>query len=53
MKDLHTLQYQHGTGLDQPPCEVYNPDDLAACKANGVAVTATEGAVQTIQVTAN
>ncbi|HEY6389963.1 MAG TPA: carboxypeptidase regulatory-like domain-containing protein [Bryobacteraceae bacterium] len=39
--------------LDQPPCDVYNPDDLAACKANGVPVTATEGAVQTIQVTAN
>jgi Carboxypeptidase regulatory-like domain len=39
--------------LDQPPCEVYNPDDLAACKASGVQVTATEGAVQTVQVTAN
>jgi hypothetical protein len=39
--------------LDQPPCEVYNPDDLAACKANGVPVTMAEGALQTIQVTAN
>jgi len=39
--------------LDQPPCEVYNPDDLAACKASGVPVTATEGAVQAVQVTAN
>jgi hypothetical protein len=39
--------------LDQPPCEVYNPDDLAACKAGGVAITVAEGAQQTIQVTAN
>jgi Carboxypeptidase regulatory-like domain len=38
--------------LDQPPCEVYNPDDMAACKASGVQVTATEGAARTIQVTA-
>jgi hypothetical protein len=38
--------------LDQPPCEVYNPDDLAACKANGVPVTAIESTVQTVQVTA-
>ena len=39
--------------LDQPPCEVYNPDDLAACKASGVPVTATESTVQTVQVTAS
>jgi hypothetical protein len=39
--------------LDQPPCEVYNPDDLAACKANGVPAAMAEGALQTIQVTAN
>ncbi len=38
--------------LDQPPCEVYNPDDLAACKASGVKVTAVEGSPQTVQVTA-
>jgi hypothetical protein len=38
--------------LDQPPCEVYNPDDLTACKASGVRVTAVESVQQTIQVTA-
>jgi len=38
--------------FDQPPCEVYNPDDLAACKAHGVSLTVSEGALESVQVTA-
>ncbi len=39
--------------LDQAPCEVYNPDDMPACRAHGVAVTLPEGASQSLQVTVN
>ena len=39
--------------LDQPPCEVYNPDDLPACLAHGVRVQVSEGGTTSIQVTAN
>ena len=38
--------------FDQPPCEVYNPDDLAACKAQGVRVAISEDALESIQVIA-
>ena len=39
--------------LDQPPCEVHNPDDLPACLAHGVRVQVSEGGTESIQVTAN
>jgi hypothetical protein len=39
--------------LDQPPCEVYNPDDFLACQQIGVRVTVGEGEQQSIQLTAN
>jgi hypothetical protein len=39
--------------LDQPPCEVHNPDDLPACLAHGVRVQLSEGSAESIQVTAN
>jgi hypothetical protein len=39
--------------LDQPPCEVYNPDDFLACQQVGVSVTVGEGEQQSVQVTAN
>ncbi len=38
--------------FDQPPCEVYNPDDLAACKAQGVKLTISDDALESIQLTA-
>jgi uncharacterized protein (DUF2141 family) len=38
--------------FDQPPCEVYNPDDLAACKAQGVKLAISDDALESIQVTA-
>jgi hypothetical protein len=39
--------------LDQPPCEVYNPDDFIACQQVGVPVTINEGEQQNIQLIAN
>lgn len=39
--------------LDSPPCNVYNPDDLAACRAQGSSLTIDEGEQKTIQLTAN
>jgi carboxypeptidase family protein len=39
--------------MDQPPCQIYNPDDLAACRAVGVRVTIAEGGGESVQVTAN
>jgi uncharacterized protein (DUF2141 family) len=38
--------------FDQPPCEVYNPDDMAACKAQGVKLAISNDALESIQVTA-
>jgi hypothetical protein len=39
--------------IDQPPCEIYNPDDLPTCRAYGATLDITEGSLQTIQITAN
>jgi hypothetical protein len=39
--------------LDQPPCEIYNPDDFAACQAQGYSFSIAEGEQQSAQVTAN
>ena len=38
--------------FDQPPCEVYNPDDLAGCRAHGVKLSVSEEALESVQVTA-
>jgi len=38
--------------FDQPSCQVYNPDDLATCRAQGSSVTITEDGQETVQVTA-
>lgn len=38
--------------FDQPPCEVNNPDDIAACRALGVKLGVSEEALESIQVTA-
>lgn len=39
--------------MDQAPCDPYNPDDLATCRAHGVAVAVPEGGGQSVQVTVN
>jgi hypothetical protein len=39
--------------LDQAPCDVYNPDDFAACQAQGAGLTIAEGEERSAQVTAN
>jgi hypothetical protein len=39
--------------LDQPPCEVYNPDDVPACLSHGVLVEVPESGLETVQITAN
>jgi hypothetical protein len=36
--------------FDEPPCEVYNPNDIAACKANGVRVSVSEEALESVQI---
>jgi Carboxypeptidase regulatory-like domain len=38
--------------FDQPPCEVNNPDDLASCRAQGIKLSVSEEALESIQVTA-
>jgi hypothetical protein len=39
--------------FDQPPCEVYNPNDLAACRAQGAKLTISDDALESIQVAAH
>jgi hypothetical protein len=39
--------------LDSPPCDVYNPDDLAACQAQGSSLTIDVAEQQSVQLTAN
>jgi hypothetical protein len=39
--------------LDSAPCEVYNPDDLAACQAQGSSLTIDEAEQKSVQLTAN
>ena len=39
--------------LDSPPCDVYNPDDLAACQAQGSSLSIDEAEQKSVQLTAN
>ncbi len=39
--------------LDSPPCDVYNPDDLATCQAQGSSLTIDEAEQKSVQLTAN
>ena len=39
--------------LDSPPCDIYNPADLAACQAQGTTISIDQSAQQTVQLTAN
>jgi hypothetical protein len=39
--------------LDSPPCDVYNPDDLASCQAQGSSLSIDEAEQKSVQLTAN
>jgi hypothetical protein len=39
--------------LDSPPCDVYNPDDLATCQTQGSSLSLDEAEQKSVQVTAN
>jgi hypothetical protein len=53
LRGLPPGKYLLVTWLESPPCDVYNPDDLAACQAQGVSLTVTEDEQKTLQLTAN
>ena len=53
LKGLPPGKYVLVAWLDSPPCDVYNPDDLAACQAQGSSLTIDEGAQKSVQLTAN
>jgi hypothetical protein len=39
--------------LDAPPCDYYNPDNIAACQAQGSSFSIDEGEQKSLQLTAN
>jgi hypothetical protein len=39
--------------LDSPPCDVYDPGDLAACQSQGSSLTIDEAEQKSVQLTAN
>jgi len=39
--------------LDSPPCDVYNPDELPACQAQGSSLTIDEAEQKGVQLTSN
>jgi hypothetical protein len=53
LKGLPPGAYVLVAWLDSPPCEVYNPDDLATCQAQGSSLTIDEEEQKSIQLTAN
>ena len=53
LKGLPPGQYVLVAWLDSPPCDVYNPDDLAACQAQGASLSIEEAEQASIQLTAN
>jgi hypothetical protein len=53
LRSLPPGKYVLVAWLDSPPCDVYNPDDLAACQAQGSSLTIAEGEQKTTQLTAN
>ncbi len=46
-------QYLVVAWLDTPPCDIYNPDDVASCQGLGVSVMLDEGVQENVQLTAN
>ena len=53
LKGLAPGRYVLVAWLDTPPCDVYNPDDLATCQAQGSSLTIDEGQQTSAQLTAN
>ncbi len=53
LKGLSPGKYVLVAWLDSPPCDVYNPDDLAACVAQGASLSIDEAEQKSVQLTAN
>ena len=53
LKGLPPGKYVLVAWLDSPPCDVYNPDDLAACQAQGASLSIDEAEQKSVQLTAN
>jgi hypothetical protein len=53
LKGLPPGKYVLVAWLDSPPCDVYNPEDLAACQAQGSSVSVDEAEQKSVQLTAN
>lgn len=53
LKGIPPGKYLLVAWLDSSPCEIYNPDDFAACQAQGSSVTVEEEGQETVQLTAN
>jgi Carboxypeptidase regulatory-like domain len=52
-KGLPPGKYVLVAWLDSPPCDVYNPDDLPACSAQGSSLSIDEAEQKSVQLTAN
>jgi hypothetical protein len=53
LKGLPPGKYVLVAWLDSPPCDVYNPDDLPACQAQGSSLVIDEAEQKSVQLTAN
>src|SRR5581483_11538082 len=53
LKGIPPGKYVLVAWLDSAPCEIYNPDDLAACLAKGASVSIAEGEQRSVQLTAD
>jgi hypothetical protein len=53
LKGIPPGKYALVAWLDSAPCEIYNPEDLAACQAQGASVSVDEAEQKSIQLTAN
>lgn len=53
LKGLPPGKYWLVAWLDSSPCQIYNPDDLPTCQAQGSSVTVDPAGQETVQITAN
>ncbi|HTB17508.1 MAG TPA: carboxypeptidase regulatory-like domain-containing protein [Bryobacteraceae bacterium] len=53
LKGLPPGTYVVVAWLDSAPCEIYDPDDLATCRAQGSSLTIEAAEQQSVQLTAN
>ena len=53
LKGIPPGKYVVVAWLDSAPCDVYNPDDLAACQAQGSNLTIDESEQKSLQLTVN